>query len=61
MTLRCTASRPLPPPDIVVDQEGKVKAESTFVVSPEDHDIEMRDGARQDAKEIQVQVRIGAN
>ena len=44
---------------IVVDQEGKVKAESTFVVSPEDHDIEIPGMVRDKiAKEIQVQVRI---
>ena len=44
---------------IVVDQEGKVKAESTFVVSPEDHEIEIPGMVRDKiAKEIQVQVRI---
>ena len=44
---------------VEVDKEGKVKAENTFVVSPEDHDIEIPGMVRDKiAKEIQVQVRI---
>lgn len=44
---------------IVVDAEGQVKAESTFIVSPEDYDIEIPGMVRDKiAKEIQVNVRI---